>query len=212
MSRFSSSHCASHRFRWQRSGTVALRPAVGPEWKLLDSGDLGRCVLEEGRLAPAHHLRVITLDSEIAAGFALGRGRWKPARLLDDESPSARQVLAAVEPDCGGDWALKTGLWLAARHRRRLHGARRHLLRLAGPVGAANFAARHGLCGYVSAVILHRWSDFAPAVSPRAYVQQSEAGSIDDPLLVAHLRYGARPVAIVDTIVPPVAVLRWRRG
>ncbi len=125
---------------------------------------------------------------------------------------SADRLRTVLTPNARGDWALKTGLYFDPRLRRRYdrHSLDR-LLRLAGPVLGALVAQRLGLKGYLAAIALQRRSAFAPALDSPAFVQQVEAGCIEEPLLKAHFCYGARPVAIVDDRQESMVIVQWHR-
>ena len=199
--------------RWTRSETLHIRPPVGEEWALATDGPFALSQLQEGPLAPAAKRRVITVDHEIGAAFSMARGHWIGRFFGGGVVVQAEEVLSALEVHHSGSWAVKAGLWVDLRQRhRRSDSSWRRLLHLAGPVAATVFAARHGLKGYVAAVILHGWPRYSPALSPTAYLQQVAAGSIDAPLLRAHLHHGARHLAVIDNAALPMALLQWRRS
>lgn len=201
------------RLSWRRRPEVRLR-ADSPSLREATSPHRNRAwQIEELRLAPPTARRLIEIDGEI--GGVVSTARAGPNRFPGSvavEKLGAQEVLGAITPRADGDWLVKSGLWIDARLAGRYDlRSRRHLAHRAGPLWAALMAARFGLRGYLAAVALRRACDFAPALSTSAFVQQVEAGAIDEPLLRAHLLYGARVVAIFEDLSFPAAIVRWRR-
>lgn len=190
---------------------IALRAPTAAEERLVDRRLRGRWTVVEARLASRQTTRLVVVDDEIIGATSMVRGHYDGPEAKGLESMTAAEFLSRVERRPGqGRWAIGAGLCLDPRLGRR-YGSEslRHFLFRAGPLHHALFATRHGLDGYLSAVVLSGIEDFSLALTPSAYVQQVQAGAIDEPMLSAHLHYGARPVAVVDTDPFPLVGLRW---
>lgn len=194
---------------WRRRNRIALRGASAGELRLIEGQCRGPWSRAEAPIAGGSICRIATLDSALWALTTMTRGRRRRRlRQID----TARQLLEAVSTAEQGSWVLKTGLWFDERSIASVGDERRsQLCRVVGPLAAALMVRRLAIDGYLAAVVLRHHHRYSPALNPQAYVQQVSAGCIDEPLLVAHLSYGARCVSVVDDITPPCAVVEWRR-
>ena len=194
-------------------GVIRLRRTDGFPKKVLAGLRDRRWQMGEVKLARPSHRRFIVYDNEVIGTLCTTHKNLGAPFCLSDgiEHLGSAGLLARMEPAADADWLIKTGLWLDPRRSGRLGPqALERLLHRTGPLAGAVQAARFGLKGYLAAVVLCRADDFRPALSTAAYVQQVKAGAIDEPLLKAHLRYGARPVAVVDDATVPLCVVRWQ--
>lgn len=200
------------RLRWRRPGRVRLRRGSDAAWGAIQTASPKRWSMGEARLAPSSRSRLLALDCEIVGSVSTARAILDRSFEIGLEELGPTELLDSLRPCPGGDWLLKAGLWFDRRLPLRCRPKTwRHIIHRAGPLVGALLADRYDLQGYFAAIFLSRAGEFAPTLTTRAFIQQVAAGAIDEPLLSAHLRYGARPVAFVDTEPQPIAIVRWKR-
>ncbi len=181
--------------QWPRRGAFRLRCPIGVEQTLIEEYLRARWQLIEEELAGDDLRRIVEADGELAGALAMARGS------VEKSPPYLRS-------HSEGRWVLKTGTHLDPRLQRRYEPAKyEQLMDLVGPVFGIVTSRRLNLCGYAAVVILSRHPEFSPALGPAAFVQQVEAGAIDEPLLSAHLRYGAQVVALSSASKGAMAIV-----
>ncbi len=201
------------RFGVRRNpASLQVRPPIGVEARLSESLSRRRWYRFQAPICPPGLRRVAVSDSELVGATSLRR-----VQLLADlgrisGSTTADALSDIVQPSPTGQWCVSSGLFADRRLPNRIGERRwRRQARRIGPVFAALYCRRFGLTGYLAAVTMSHFGDFAPAVGPAAYAQQVRAGAIEDPVLGAHLGAGARTIAVIESSSPPLAVVRWRQ-
>lgn len=196
----------THHLGWRRIGRIRLRSLRGGEIQvtshLRDQLSQVEIAVDEGRLDQG-----IFVDDQLvgSTGFYCADLESAPSRTV---VPSSH--LPELRAHRGGRWAVKTGTLIDHRlAATESEGLWRRLIRHVGPVACATYAARYDLEGYLSVVPLRGLPGYRPSLDAQSYVQQVQAGSIDEPWLGAHLKFGAHVVAVADTKESPVALICW---
>lgn len=191
---------------------IVVRPGIEGERRLVEDHLSPRWWQAAAPLVATTKAHLIVANEEIVGSTGVARMRCRESfEMSRRESLSTVQFGERLVGDANGMWAFAADLRLDPRLPRLLgdRGYER-LIRRAGPVFASLYVERLSLQGYFAAVSLSGRPRFAPALSAWAYIQQVDAGAIDEPLLVSHLRYGARPVAVVEDDLSCAAIVRWK--
>ena len=194
-----------------RSNNLRIRPGSRADERLADAMIRDRWTCYECQLVEPTVRDQAIVDDELVGTTMHAVGRLQTQN--PEPGATSRQLAATdLVADDGGTRIISAGLWLDPRLEPRLpRRSFEKLVARTGPVSAAIAARQKGLDGYLVAVAARHLPEYRPALDLPGYLQQVDAGSIADPALTAHLRYGAHPIGVIDN-ERPIVVLRWDRS
>lgn len=193
---------ANFRLHRRRIGRVELRPPLGAEAHIVGSPLLHSWALIQTQLKTPAYKAAILIDEELVGYCTMAQG-------TAEELAQFSSLTTKLKPG-GHEWALAGALAIDRRlFQSAFSDVMSKTLSICGPELAALYARRVRSRGYLASLCLTGYGAYAGQMCPNAYIQQVWAGSIDEPGLEAHLRFGAHIIGVDESTPTPQALLAW---